>query len=133
MSRAPRCRAADLVISTEITGRTRTEEAYFMSDPTKRAVKTLAIRLEDELHAQLVVLAQLEDKSLTDEIREALEEHIERKRSASGVSVRAQSVLDEIEREATAKRDAIKALFGDTPAAPGKEATGRRKPTDEAS
>ena len=32
-------------------------------------MKTLAIRLDDELHAQLSVLAQLSGTSLTDEIR----------------------------------------------------------------
>lgn len=107
-----------------------------MSDLPKRAVKTLAIRLEDEMHAQLVVLAQLQDKSLTDVIREALEDHIERQRSESGVSARAQSVLDEIEREAAAKREAIQALFGNGPAeeaTPSKSRPGRKgTPPDEA-
>ncbi len=104
-----------------------------MSDPVSRGVKTLAIRLQDDLHTQLVVLAQLEEKSLTDVIREALEGHLERKRSESGVSDRAQAVLDEIEREAAARRGAIQALFARspeaaTPEAPADEPASKTKP-----
>jgi predicted DNA-binding protein len=40
-------------------------------------VKTLAIRLEPELHAQLSLIAQLTGSTITDEIRAALEAHIE--------------------------------------------------------
>ena len=51
-----------------------------MSEPTGRGgVKTLAIRLPDELHAQLVIVASLEDASLTDTIRR-------RSRSSSSAS-----------------------------------------------
>ena len=49
------------------------------TDPSSEGggvMKTLAIRLDDELHAQLSVLAQLSGTSLTDEIRQALEAHL---------------------------------------------------------
>lgn len=97
-------------------------------------MKTMAIRLEDDLHAQLVVLAQLEDGSVADQIREAIERHIAEKRAAPGFAERAQAVLAEIEREANARRNAIQALFGhqaetveeSTPskARPGRKTTG---------
>ncbi len=67
-------------------------------------MKTLAIRLDDELHAQLSVLAQLSDSSITDEIRQAIEAHLDTKR--------AQAVLDDIEREAEGRKAAIATLFG---------------------
>lgn len=75
-------------------------------------MKTIAIRLEDELHAQLSVLAQLQDTSLTDEIRQAIEAHLERTRNNPELANRAQAVLDDIERDAQARQAAIATLFG---------------------
>ena len=75
-------------------------------------MKTLAIRLEDELHAQLSVLAQLEEHTVTDAIRQAIESYIETKKAQPQVSARAEAVLADIERDAAARRGAIAALFG---------------------
>ena len=59
-----------------------------MSEPTGRSgVKTLAIRLPDELHAQIVLIASLEGLSLTDTIRQAISELIERKRGDGDLAV----------------------------------------------
>ena len=52
-------------------------------------MKTLAIRLEDDLHAQLSVLAQLEELTITDAIRQAIEEFIESKRHNPELTARA--------------------------------------------
>lgn len=87
-------------------------------------MKTLAIRLEDDVHAQLGVLAQLEEQTVTDAIRSAIESYIETKKARPEVSARAEAVLEEIEHEAAARRGAIAALFGspgtpaETPQAP---------------
>ena len=54
-------------------------------------MKTLAIRLDDELHAQLSVLAQLSGTSLTDEIRQALESHLKATRDNPELTKRAQA------------------------------------------
>ena len=75
-------------------------------------MKTLAIRLDDELHAQLSVLAQLSGTSLTDEIRQALEAHLKAKRTSPELSERAKAVSEEIEHEAQARQAAITTLFG---------------------
>jgi len=75
-------------------------------------MKTLAIRLEDDLHAQLSVLAQLEGRTITDEIRQAIEAHINTKRSHPDLTARAEAVLGEIEQEAATRRSAIASLFG---------------------
>jgi len=89
--------------------------------------KTLAIRLDDDLHARLSVIAQLEDSTVTDEIRQAIEAHIERKRSEGDLAAKAGAVLEDIEREAKARRSTIAALFGDEPPAPAAgTSTGRR-------
>jgi predicted transcriptional regulator len=61
-----------------------------MSEPTGReGVKTLAIRLSDELHAQLALVASLEGQSLTDTIRQAIYELIERKRADGELAAQA--------------------------------------------
>ena len=75
-------------------------------------MKTLAIRLDDELHAQLSVLAQLCGTTLTDEIRQALEAHLKAKRANPELTERAKAVSEEIEHEAQARQAAITTLFG---------------------
>ena len=98
-------------------------------------MKTLAIRLDDDLHAQLSVIAQLGELTVTDAIRQAIEQWIEQQRSAPELTSRAQYVLDEIERDAAQRRSAIATLFGDTPPAPegqttegGEQPSSRRSP-----
>ncbi|MGI8767293.1 MAG: hypothetical protein ACR2KM_12420 [Gemmatimonadaceae bacterium] len=89
-----------------------------MTEGTARGgVKTLAIRLPDELHAQLVLVAGLDGISLTDAIRQGIEGLIERKRGEGDLAARAASALAEIEREADARRAAIQSLFGSDQAA----------------
>jgi hypothetical protein len=76
-------------------------------------VKTLAVRLNESTRAQLDIIAQLNDRTVTDEIRLAIEAWIEKTKSDPSVLQRAQSVRDEIEREAATKRDAIAAIFNE--------------------
>ena len=82
-----------------------------MTDP-KDKVKTLGIRLPDELHTQFVLVAQLDGLSLTDAIRRAVELYVDSKRSEGDFAERATAALEEIEREAAARRSAIEGLFG---------------------
>jgi hypothetical protein len=82
-------------------------------------VKTLAIRLEEDQHAQLSMIAKLEELTVTDAIRQAIEQWIESKRSNPQLQARAAAVLADIDRDAATRRDAIAALVGDqAPAAP---------------
>lgn len=82
-------------------------------------MKTTAIRLEDELYAQLTVVAQLEGQTVTDAIRTAVIAYIEQRKAS--LSSQADAALAEIEREAAIRRQAITALFGEqaAPAANG--------------
>ena len=88
-----------------------------MTDPkdAKNGVKTLGIRLPGELHAQFALVAQLDDLSLSDAILRAVELYVETKRSEPDFNARAAAALEEIEREAAARRAAIEGLFGATP------------------
>lgn len=80
----------------------------------KTGVKTLAIRLEPDLHAQLSLIAQLRSATITDEIKAALEAHIAGVKALPELAGRADAVLEDIERDATARRNAIATLFGST-------------------
>ncbi len=97
-------------------------------------MKTMAIRLEDDLHAQLVLLSQLDGLPVADEVRQAIEGHIARKRSEEDFEQRATELLAQIEREAVARRDAIQSLFGDkgTPAPTERPQRRRNGPAKEA-
>ena len=91
----------------------------------KASVKTLAIRLEPDLHAQLSLIAQLRDSTITDEIRQAIAAHIEACKANPDLAGKASGVLDVIEREAATRRDAIASLFGT--AEPNTESGGRAR------
>lgn len=76
------------------------------------SVKTLAIRLELDRHAQLSLIAQLRGNTITDELQKAVEAHIEAIKATPEFASQADTVLAELEREATARREAISTLFG---------------------
>lgn len=78
-------------------------------------MRTLAVRINDDLRAQLDVIAQLNNRSVTEEIRIALEGWIETSKSDPKVLQRAETVRADIEREAETKRSAIEAIFGGDP------------------
>jgi hypothetical protein len=98
---------------------------------TPGGVKTLAIRLPDELHAQLVLVAQLDGVSLAEAIRQAVETSISRRREAGELADRAQAALEQIEQESAIRRTALQALLGPTSARPEQpaEADTAAKPT----
>lgn len=107
-------------------------------------MKTMAIRLDDELHARLVVLAQLQNTSITDIIRRSIDDYIEAKRQDPSLAAQASDVLADIDRAAANRREAIATLFttpepgSDTPAssvtsiATAKPKPRGRKPANEA-
>ena len=110
-----------------IAGRHSTEEDK-VSDTTERgngSVKTLAIRLDEAVHAQLSVIAQLRKTTITEEIRQAIEEHIIKVRSNPELMNSAESALDDIEQEVAVRKAAIAALFGESEpaAAPARKAS----------
>jgi predicted DNA-binding protein len=101
-------------------GRTRIEEVVTMSDPiTDRPVFTgqpipLAVRVPEELARFLELLSDINGRSKTDEYRVALENHVIAAKSDKRVQDRVQQVMDEVEREAKAKRDVLSSILGPT-------------------
>lgn len=85
--------------------------------PATSQMRTLAVRINDDLRAQLDVIAQLNDRSVTEEIRIALEAWVVTSRSDPKVLARAETVRADIEREAKTKQSAIEAIFGGEPSA----------------
>ena len=90
-----------------------------MSEPVKPVkagtpqLRTLAVRITEELRAQLDIIAQLTGRTATEEIRLALEHWIDKSKSDAAVLRKAEAVRAEIEREAETRRQAIAAIFSD--------------------
>jgi len=124
--------------SGRTTPRRKVREPYNHSPVVIRGggfvMKTLAIRLEDDLHSQLSVLATLSELTITDAIRQAIEGWIDEKKAQPELTSRAQSVLEEIDKEAAQRREAIATLFGasegsgDKTTEEGEQPSSRRSP-----
>lgn len=90
-----------------------------MSDPTSLpdgyvgggTVRPLSVRMTEDLRAQLDIVAQLNNRSVTEETRIGLEHWVEKSKSDPKVLERAEVVRREIEREAATKRGAIESIF----------------------
>jgi hypothetical protein len=106
-------------------GRHNHTEEDVMSEP--RGVKTLGIKLPDALHAQFTLVAQLDGISLGDAALRAVELYVSTKRQEPDFAQRAAAALEEIEKEAQARRASIEGLFG-TNAEEVAEAAGAAKP-----
>jgi uncharacterized membrane-anchored protein YjiN (DUF445 family) len=74
-------------------------------------VKPLAVRLNESTRTQLDIIAQLRDRNVTDEVRLAIDAWIEQAKADPALQQRAQAAREEIEREASTKREAIAAIF----------------------
>ena len=92
-------------------------------------MKTLAIRLDDELHARLTMLAKLSGVTVTDAIRTAIDTYVATLAANGELSARAENALADIDREAKAQREAIASLF----AAPSPDKTASTKPAARSS
>lgn len=88
-------------------------------------MRTLAVRITEELRAQLDIIAQLTGRTATEEIRLALEHWIEKTKSDPAVQKKAEAVRAEIERNAETRRKAIAAIFNGEPATKGKSPSSR--------
>ena len=83
-------------------------------------MKTLAIRLDDEVHARLTMLAKLSGVTLTDAIRTAIDSYVATLAANGDLSAQAEAALADIDRQASQQREAIASLFA--PTSPNKSA-----------
>jgi hypothetical protein len=102
-----------------------------MSEPDtstsgRNGFKTLGIRFRSDLHTQITVIAQLRGRSFQDEVIAASEAHVAQAKSDPALVTRIQAAIDDIDRDAASRRDALAALFSTTEpeaeAAAGQEA-----------
>jgi ferric-dicitrate binding protein FerR (iron transport regulator) len=94
-------------------------------------IRPLSVRMTEDTRAQLDIIAQLNDRSVTEEVRAALEDWIERSKSDPKVLERAAAVKAEIEREAATKRGAIAAIFDPKPTVKDKAGAASPSPTSD--
>lgn len=88
-------------------------------------LRTLAVRITEELRAQLDIIAQLTGRTATEEIRLALEHWIEKTGSDPAILKKAEAVRAEIERDAETRRKAIEAIFSTEGTTKGQTPTSR--------
>jgi hypothetical protein len=102
-----------------------------MSEPTGTGqLRTLAVRITEDLRAQLDIVAQLTGRTTTEEIRLALEHWIEKTKSDPEIQKKAEVIRAEIEREAQTRRNAIAAIFGgDANTGDGADASASSRPS----
>jgi hypothetical protein len=96
-----------------------------MTEPTGRTnpgVKTLGVKLADELHAQFSLVAALNGLTLNDAVLAAVRLFVDTTKAEPDFAERAAAALAEIEAEARAKRGAIESLFAAAPDADAKTA-----------
>jgi hypothetical protein len=100
------------------------------SGEQEQRFKTLGVRIEEGLHAQLTFIAQLTGSTIGDEIKRSIEERVQAAQSDPELVAKAQAVREQIEREARARQEAIAGMFGATAMASEVEgvskASGRR-------
>ncbi|MFL6139622.1 MAG: toxin-antitoxin system HicB family antitoxin [Frankiaceae bacterium] len=82
-----------------------------MTEGPRSGVKTLAIRLPDELHAQLVLIAQLDNTSLNALLVGAAQALVERRIATGDLAAQAELAIKQIDREASTRRAALQALL----------------------
>ena len=88
-----------------------------MSEPSMTAtagsgqLRTLAVRITEDLRAQLDIVVQLTGRTTTEEIRLALEHWIDKTKADPAIQEKAAAVRAEIERDAQTRRNAIAAIL----------------------
>jgi len=104
------------------TGRSEQEQHF----------KTIAVRVEESLHAQLTFIAQLSGTSLTEEIRTAIQRRIATAQDDPELVARAKAAQAHIEREAAARTAAIAGFMGEQAVSTSVSRASRRtKSTDQ--
>lgn len=87
-------------------------DSHQESEQEQARFKTIAVRVHEELHAQLSFIAQLSGTSISEEIRTAIEARISGAQEDPDLIARAHQAREQIEREAAARTAAIAGFMG---------------------
>jgi hypothetical protein len=108
-----------------------------MPEPKGTDVRTLAVRVSPDYHAQLSMVAQVDGMSLTDLMMQALDNHMAARREAPDFKAKVQEALAEAEAQMARTRAMLLGALpeGETQSGPSGEApaSGRGRRKDEAS
>jgi hypothetical protein len=101
------------------------------------AMRTLAVRVTPDYHAQLTMVAQVDGISLTDLMMKALDSYMATRREAPEFKAKVQAALEEAEAQMARTRAMLLGTLPDaaSPSEPGTEtpATGRGRRKEETS
>ena len=86
------------------------------TEHAEQRFKTIAVRVEEDLHTQLQFISDLAGTSLSEEVRTAIQARITSAQDDPKLIARAQEVRQQIEREAAARTAAIAGFMGQTAA-----------------
>lgn len=78
-------------------------------------MKTIAVRLEDDVMDLLTFVSQVESTTIVDQIRAAIAVHLENKVASGDLAARAEEAIAEIDRQAKARKVALGSLIGNLP------------------
>jgi hypothetical protein len=107
-----------------------------MPEPKGSDLRTVAVRVSPDFHAQLSMVAQVDEVSLTDLMMTALENHIAARREAPDFKAKVQKALEDAEAQMARTRAMLLGTLPEgTTAESGTDvpATGRSRRKDEAS
>jgi hypothetical protein len=76
-----------------------------MPEPKGNDLRTVAVRVSPDFHAQLSMVAQVDEVSLTDLMLTAPENHMTARREAPDFKARVQKALEEAEAQMARTRD----------------------------
>ncbi|MXG88438.1 hypothetical protein [Nocardioides flavescens] len=104
-------------------GQVPTADAANGPEQAEQHFKTVAVRVHEDVHAQLSFIAQLSGSNLSEQIRRAIGDRITAAQSDPELIARAEAASKQIEREAAARTAAIAGFIGKpaTAAAAGRQ------------
>ena len=108
-----------------------------MPEPKSSDLRTLAVRVSPDFHAQLSMVAQVDEMSLTDLMMLALANHVATRRQAADFKAMAQKALEDAEAQMARTRAMLLGTLPEEAASSGTgaeaPATGRGRRKDEPS
>jgi hypothetical protein len=88
-----------------------------VAEPKNTEVRTLAVRVSPDFHAQLSMVAQVDEVSLADLMQTALENHMAARRAAPDFQAKVQAALAEAEAQMARTRATLLGTLPESTAA----------------
>lgn len=89
-------------------------------------MKTLAVELDDELHAQLTMLGQVLNTPVKKLMHEGVKDHVGRLRRSPEVIAKAEALREAFDADVAVRRNALDGLLDPSKPWPGKPTNGQQ-------